>query len=71
MTTPPEIRRRMSESLAYLASARAMWEAANEDHTTDIEEIQADCPHENVSAFSAQYHCETHCADCGKFLEAF
>jgi hypothetical protein len=70
VSTPQEIRRRMSESLAFLASYRQVWESAQEAHANRIEKIQADCPHENVSAFSGQYTLETTCCDCGKFLGA-
>jgi hypothetical protein len=71
METPADIRRRMEESLAFLASARQMWEIEVDDHNTRVKEIQEDCPHENQSAFSGQYGCERNCADCGKILEAF
>jgi hypothetical protein len=70
VTSPPEIRRRLAESLSYLASARQMFEIEVDDHAARVEQIQAECPHENVSMFSGQYGCETTCADCGKFLEA-
>jgi hypothetical protein len=70
MDTPEDIRRRMEESLAFLASARQMFEIEVDDHAARVEQIQADCPHENVSMFSGQYVVESTCADCGKFLEA-
>jgi hypothetical protein len=69
VTTPPEIRRRMSESLAYLASARQAFNGAVDDHAARLEAIQLDCPHENQSAFSGQYTMEFSCCDCGKILE--
>jgi hypothetical protein len=70
VTTPPEIRRRLAESLSFLASARQMFEIEVDDHAARVEQIQLDCPHENVSAFSGQYTLETTCCDCGKFLGA-
>lgn len=71
MSEPATIRRRLDESLAFLASARQMWEIEVDDHATRVQQIQADCGHANVSAFSGEHGCEVTCADCGKFLEAF
>jgi hypothetical protein len=70
VSTPPEIRRRLAESLSFLASARQMFDIEVDDHAARVEQIQAECPHENVSAFSGQYTLETTCCDCGKFLGA-
>jgi hypothetical protein len=71
MSPPTEIRRRLAESLSFLASARQMFEIEVDDHAARVEQIQAECQHENVSMFSGQYGCEELCADCGKFMEAF
>jgi hypothetical protein len=69
MTTPPEIRRRLAESISFLASARQMFEIEVDDHAARVEQIQAECPHENQSAFSGEHGCVMTCMDCGMIGE--
>jgi hypothetical protein len=66
---PEDIRRRIAESCAFLKAASDHWNRERLDHIGRMKEIQAACPHENVSVDVSQVAVTYTCPDCGKALE--
>lgn len=65
-----DVSRRLAESLAILASARRMWQLAQDEHEARVVAIQAACSHEKTHLEYGQYEpCTTVCDLCGAEID--
>lgn len=69
MTSPPEIRRRISEAQARGAAAERYCREIMREVATEVSALRACCKHENLKPDAWVYGVSVTCLDCGAEVE--